>query len=139
LARELGATLAIDSKQTDAVAAVVECTDGAGAHIAMEVVGNAAATATAIGCVRRGGSVCLVGNVSPEVPLPLQVVVARELMLVGSCASAGEYPRAIELVASGAIRVAQLISAVAPLADGPKWFERLHAAERGLMKVILKP
>jgi L-iditol 2-dehydrogenase len=139
LARELGATSSIDAKHTDPVAAVLEQTAGCGAEIAMEVVGNAAATATAIGCVRRGGLVCLVGNVSPEVPLPLQVVVARELTLLGSFASAGEYPRAIELVASGAIRVAPLISAVAPLADGPQWFERLYAAEPGLMKVILKP
>ncbi|HEX2475646.1 MAG TPA: galactitol-1-phosphate 5-dehydrogenase, partial [Lacipirellulaceae bacterium] len=81
----------------------------------------------------------LVGNISPEVQLPLQVVVARELTLVGSCASAGEYSRAIELVASGAIRVAPLISALAPLADGPQWFERLYAREPGLMKVVLRP
>ena len=46
---------------------------------------------------------------------------------------------AIELVASGAIRVAPLISAIAPLADGPRWFERLYAREPGLMKVILQP
>jgi L-iditol 2-dehydrogenase len=66
-------------------------------------------------------------------------VVTRELTLVGMLASAGEYPRAIELIASGAIRVAPLISAVAPLADGPEWFERLYAREPGLLKVVLSP
>ena len=40
-------------------------------------------------------------------------------------------PRAIELVANGAIRVDPLISARAPLADGPQWFERLYAARAG--------
>ena len=30
-------------------------------------------------------------------------------------------------------------SAVAPLAEGAAWFERLYDKERGLMKVILKP
>ena len=139
LARELGASSTINSRETDATAAVLELTVGQGVDIAMEVVGNAPAIATAIGCVRRGGQVGLVGNVSPEVPLPLQVVVSRELTLLGSCASAGEYPRAIELVASGAIRVAPLITAIAPLADGPQWFERLYDREPGLMKVILKP
>ncbi len=139
LARELGATATINSHETDAIAAVLERTSGRGADIAMEVVGNAPAIATAIGCVGRGGQVGLVGNVSPEVPLPLQVVVARELTLLGSCASAGEYPRAIELVANGSIRVAPLISAIAPLTDGPHWFERLYNREPGLMKVILKP
>jgi L-iditol 2-dehydrogenase len=81
----------------------------------------------------------LIGNTSPEVPLPLQVVVTRELTLLGSCASAGEYARSIELVATGAIRVEPLISARAPLADGPQWFERLYAREPGLMKVVLQP
>ena len=139
LAGELGATHTIDSKQSDAVGAVLERTNGRGADVAVEVVGNAAALNTAIRSVGRGGRVALVGNISPEVPLPLQIVVARELTLLGSCASAGEYPRAIELVASGAINVKPLITAVAPLADGPKWFERLYAREPGLMKVVLKP
>lgn len=139
LAKELGATTTINPTQTDAVQAVIELTGGDGAEIAVEVVGNAAALATAIGCVRRGGRVGLIGNLAPEVPFPLQAVVTRELTLVGNCSSAGEYPRAIELVASGAIRVAPLISAIAPLVDGPHWFERLYAREPGLMKVILQP
>ena len=41
-------------------------TGGEGADIAVEVVGNAAALATAIGCVRRGGRVGLVGNLPPK-------------------------------------------------------------------------
>jgi L-iditol 2-dehydrogenase len=81
----------------------------------------------------------LVGNISPEVTLPLQRVVTRQIRLQGSCASAGEYPRAIELLASGAIQVKPLISAIAPLEEGPRWFERLYAREPNLMKVILAP
>jgi L-iditol 2-dehydrogenase len=154
LAKEVGATDTIDNTQSSggwgratgeppdgqlAIQAILERTNGAGADVAVEVAGNAAALATAIGCVRRGGRVGLVGNLAPEVPFPLQAVVTRELTLFGSCASAGEYSRAIELVASGAIRVEPLLSAVAPLSDGPRWFERLYAREPGLMKVILKP
>lgn len=139
LARELGATDAIDAKQSNSVKAVLERTGGEGGDVAVEVVGNGAALATAIGSVRRGGRIGLIGNLAPEVPFPLQSVVTRELTLVGSCSSAGEYPRAIELIASGQIRVAPLISATAPLADGQRWFDRLYAGEAGLMKVVLKP
>jgi L-iditol 2-dehydrogenase len=89
--------------------------------------------------VRKGGAVTLVGNISPEVTLPLQKVVAGQIRLQGSCASAGEYPRAMELVASGAVDVKSLISAVAPLEDGPAWFERLYAHEANLLKVVLAP
>jgi L-iditol 2-dehydrogenase len=107
--------------------------------IAVEAVGSAPALATAIASVRRGGRVGLIGNLASEVPFPLQSVVTRELTLIASCASAGEYPRAIELIASGQINVTPLISAVAPLADGQEWFDRLHSSEPGLMKVILQP
>ena len=139
LAAELGATSTINLNEVDAVPAVMELTGGEGADVSVEVVGNAAALATAIGCTRRGGRVGLIGNLAPEVPFPLQAVVTRELTLVGNCASAGEYPRSIDLVAGGAIRVAPLINAVAPLAEGPQWFNRLYAHEPGLMKIILKP
>lgn len=139
LAKELGASTTVNSGSVNAVSHTLELTGGEGVDVAVEVVGNAAAFGTAVGCVRRGGRVGLVGNLSPEVPFPLQAVVTREITLVGSCASAGEYGQAIELVASGTIRVDPLISAVAPLAEGPRWFERLYAREPGLMKVILQP
>ncbi len=152
LARDVGATQTINSSSpplppgegrgegaSSAVQSVLELTDGEGADLAVEVVGNAAALSTAIACVRRGGRIGLVGNLAPEVPFPLQAVVTRELTLYGSCSSAGEYSKAIEMVASGAIQVTPLISAIAPLSDGPQWFERLYAREPGLMKVILQP
>jgi L-iditol 2-dehydrogenase len=139
LAKELGAAETINSANNDAPAAVLERTQGKGVDVVMEVVGNAGALNTAIACVRRGGHVGLVGNISPNVPFPLQSVVTREITLAGSCGSAGEYPQAIELIASGAIRVAPLISAIAPLSEGPQWFDRLYAREPNLMKVILQP
>jgi L-iditol 2-dehydrogenase len=138
LAEELGATATIAAAD-DPMARVLQLTDGRGADVAVEVVGNEPAFRTAVGSVRRGGQVCLVGNLQAEVPLPLQEVVMREIVLTGSCATSGEYPRAIELLATGQIRVQPLISAVAPLHDGPQWFERLYAREPGLMKVILCP
>ena len=104
-----------------------------------EVVGHPATVAAAIRCVRKGGAVTLVGNLSPEVPLPLQAVVSREITLFGSCASSGEYPEAIRLMATGEVNVAPLISARAPLEEGQQWFDRLHRADEGLMKVILVP
>jgi L-iditol 2-dehydrogenase len=105
----------------------------------LEAVGRGETVATAIDCVRKGGTVTLVGNIASQVSIPLQKVVTRQIRLQGSCASAGEYPEAMELVSSGKIQVAPLISAVAPLSDGPQWFERLYSREPNLMKVILDP
>jgi L-iditol 2-dehydrogenase len=139
LARKLGATETVNPKKTDAVEAIKAMTEGRGAAVALECVGATEPIQTAIACVRKGGAVTLVGNVAPEITLPLQSVVTRQIRLQGSCASNGEYPAAIELMSSGAIQVEPLISAVAPLQEGPSWFDRLYRHEPGLMKVILRP
>jgi len=89
--------------------------------------------------VRKGGSVTLVGNVAPKIEWPLQWAVTRELTIFGSCASAGEYPECLELMASGAVDVRPLISGVVPLAEGAACFQRLHDREPGLLKLILAP
>jgi L-iditol 2-dehydrogenase len=107
--------------------------------VVFEAVGRAETVTGAIDCVRKGGKVTLVGNIAREVTLPLQKVVTRQIRLQGSCASAGEYPEAMELVSMGAIKVGPLITAVAPLSDGPSWFERLYGREPNLMKIVLDP
>jgi len=138
MAKELGATEILSSK-TDPIAQVMKLTNGTGVDVALEAVGRTETVTAAIDCVRKGGTVTLVGNISPQVTLPLQKVVSRQIRLQGSCASSGEYPKAIELLASGAIKVKPLITAVAPLDEGPAWFERLHAGEKNLLKVVLTP
>ncbi len=137
-AQELEATEVLTAG-AEMLGRVQQLTDGTGVGIAVEAVGKNETVAAAIDSVRKGGAVILVGNISPEVTLPLQKVVTRQIRLQGSCASAGEYPRAIELVSSGAIRVRPLITAIAPLEEGPQWFERLYAREPNLMKVVLTP
>lgn len=138
LAKTFGAT-EILSSPAEFVERVKQFTNGEGVDVAVEAVGRNESIATSIESVRKGGTVILVGNVSPEISIPLQKVVSRQIRLQGSCASAGEYPRSIELMASGAINVKPLITAVAPLEQGPAWFARLHAREPGLTKVVLTP
>jgi L-iditol 2-dehydrogenase len=139
LARQLGAARALGPGTGDVVAGIREMTEGRGADVAVECVGAGESVRTAIACVRKGGAATLVGNLEPAVEIPLQTVVTGQLRLQGSCASSGEYPLSIDLMSKGAIRVGPLISAVAPLAEGPAWFERLYRREPNLMKVILKP
>lgn len=139
LAREVGADATLLGSGADVTAEVMKRTDGRGVDITYEAVGRNETVATAIDCTRKGGTITLIGNIRPEVTLPLQKVVSRQLRLQGSCASSGEYPQAIELIAAGKIKVGPLITAVAPLEEGPRWFSRLHAGEPNLMKVILSP
>lgn len=125
LARELGA----DEVIVSGGAPVPEV------DVAMEVVGAPPTVDLAIRSVRKGGRVVLVGNLAPSVPLPLQVVVTRELDVVGSCAIAGEYPEAVEAIASGEIRVKPLISASLCLEQGDAAFVKAKAP--GALKVLI--
>jgi len=139
MAADFGADAEVNAREADPAAAVAELTSGRGADVAVEAVGATQPIAAAIACLRKGGALTLVGNVTPRIELPLQAVVTRQLRLTGSCASCGEYPAVIALMARGAIRVRPMISAVAPLAEAPQWFDRLYRKEPNLMKVILKP
>lgn len=138
-ARKLGATHSLNAKNCDVAAEIRKLTGGRGADVALECVGATPTIVSAIESTRKGGTVTLVGNITPKIELPLQSVVTRQIRLQGSCASSGEYPACLDLLASGAIQVDPIISAVAPLDEGPQWFERLYNHEPNLMKVVLKP
>jgi L-iditol 2-dehydrogenase len=139
LAEKLGADRTILATGAALTEEILRETAGKGVDVVLEAVGREETIVAAIDCARKGGTVSLVGNISPQIMLPLQKVVSRQIRLQGSCASAGEYQQAIDLIASGTIKVDSLITAVASLSDGPAWFERLHAREPNLMKIVLDP
>lgn len=138
LAESLGATETLHLSGPELAREVLSRT-GSGVDVALEAVGRDETIQAAIQSVRKGGTVTLIGNITPQVTLPLQVVVSRQLRLQGTAASSGEYPQAIDLISRGVIQVRPLITAVAPLEDGPRWFERLCAHEPNLMKIVLSP
>jgi L-iditol 2-dehydrogenase len=137
LARSLGNDGTFNLSGAELTQEILQQTGGMGTDVVLEAVGRNETIAAAIDSVRKGGTVTLIGNITPKVELPLQKVVSRQIRLQGSAASAGEYPEAIDLVASGMIKVKPLITAVAPLEDGPQWFKRLYAHEPNLMKIVL--
>jgi L-iditol 2-dehydrogenase len=139
LARSLGATHTFNSRDAEVVPKIIEHTHGRGADAAFECVGSTIPVKLALDSVRKGGTVTLVGNIAPTIELGLQSAVTRQIRLQGSCASAGEYPACISMIARGAMQVEPLISAVAPLEDGPSWFDRLYNRDPGLLKVVLEP
>jgi threonine dehydrogenase-like Zn-dependent dehydrogenase len=139
LAAKCGATSIINSSTEDAPAAILRLTQGLGADLAFEAVGVPTTVDLALRCLRKGGRATLVGNVTPKIDFPLQTAVTRELTIYGSCASQGEYPACLDMLARGALQAAQFISATVPLAEGAVWFDRLYRKEPGLLKVVLRP
>ena len=138
-ASKRGADYVFDPAEKNLVNKVRKLTEGRGLDRVYEAVGATAPIQTAISLVRKGGSVTLIGNVSPKIDLPLQTVVSGQISLLGSCAISGEYPIVLDLVSRKKIDVASLISKIAPLYEGQTWFEKLYRREDNLLKVVLIP
>jgi L-iditol 2-dehydrogenase len=138
-AARLGATDVINSSKENAVETILKLTGGKGANVSFEAVGVTATVDLALRCLQKGAAVTLVGNVTPQIEFPLQVAVTRELSVFGSCASRGEYPACLDMLARGTLKAEPLLSATAPLREGSGWFDRLYRRENGLLKVILVP
>ncbi|MBN2411899.1 galactitol-1-phosphate 5-dehydrogenase [candidate division KSB1 bacterium] len=135
----LGADIGLNPSHEDITGKVSSMTENRGADIAFEAVGIESSVKTAIDSLRRGGTLTLVGNLSPNVTIPLQAAVTRQLRLQGSCAICGEYPAVLDMIERGSVNVDAILSATAPLSEGALWFKRLYNKEKGLMKVVLNP
>jgi threonine dehydrogenase-like Zn-dependent dehydrogenase len=84
---------------------------GGGAHVAFEVVGKAATQETALSCLRTGGRLVLVGYSPEKMSLNAGRVMFRELDIVGSLGCRPvDYPRVIEMVRQGRVRVTDLVT-----------------------------
>jgi len=140
IARELGATDTVEARG-DVETAVGGLTAGLGVDYVFEVVGTERTLNLALNLTRRGGTCTLVGNIQPATSgFPLQTVVTRELSILGSCSSAGEYPLCLDLIAKGVIQTEPLTSAVVPLSEGAGWFRTLSGPTGNkYLKIILQP
>ena len=138
-AKSFGADEVFNASIPDLESRIKALTQGRGADRVIEAVGATASIKTAVSITRKGGSVTLVGNVSPNAEIPLQAVVSRQINLQGSCAISGEYPLALDLMARKKINVKAIISATAPLSEGELWMKKLYNREDNLLKVVLIP
>jgi D-arabinose 1-dehydrogenase-like Zn-dependent alcohol dehydrogenase len=85
--------------------AVAEITGG-GAHVSVDALGSPALAADSVRCLRRRGRHVQVGLLpGGPVPLPMDLVIGRELEIYGSHGMAArDYPAMMRLVADGTLR-----------------------------------
>ena len=139
IACTLGADEGFKPNSLDVIEEIFNRTEGMGVDIAFEAVGLSSTVNLALNSLKKGGALTVIGNLSSIIDLPLQTVVVRQIALQGSCASSGEYPACLDMIARGDINVDALTSVAAPLVEGASWFDRLYRREPGLMKVVLVP
>lgn len=103
--------------------------------IAFEASGHPAALAGAIAATRPGGRIVQIG-VSGTVPIPLNVIVAKEIELKGTFRFYSEFAWAVDLLGSGAINVKPLLTDTLPFEQAVDAF-KLASDRSKAMKVQL--
>lgn len=82
---QLGADYTVNIREEDAIEVAKELTDGVGPDVVLECAGVPQAQTEAVDMVRRGGTVCLVGNHDThDTPIDTQWIVVGDIDVVGS-------------------------------------------------------
>jgi propanol-preferring alcohol dehydrogenase len=103
LARKSGAALAVNAKDADAAAQVVETTRG-GAHRIVVTAPSPLAFTQAIGMARRGGTVVLIGLPPGAFPTPIFDVVLKRITIRGSIVGTrDDLAEALQFAAAGLV------------------------------------
>ena len=126
---ELGADATIDHATEDVRARVKELTEGKGADVVIETVGDAT-WRTTLEVAGQGGRIVVCGaTTAPNPPAALHRLWWKELVVHGSTMGSREdFEACLELVASG--RALPIVDRVYPLAEARAAHERLEAGEQ---------
>ncbi len=118
-ARGLGAEFTVGLGE-DTAAVIAEITGG-GAHVSIDALGSPPVAAASVRCLRRRGRHIQVGLLlgpASAPPLPMDLLIARELEIYGSHGMAArDYPAMMAMVADGALQPGSVIGQVIGLDD----------------------
>jgi L-iditol 2-dehydrogenase len=124
LAQQLGADYTVNVEQQDPIKLVQDITEGGfGADVVYECSGAGPAAAQLLTLVRRRGRYVQIGLFGKPVAWDLDQLCYKELVVTGSNASVpASWNRAIQLMASGKVRTAPLITHRFPVTEWEKAF-----------------
>lgn len=132
IARAMGAAHTIDVRaEPDRLAQ--EAAARGGFDVALEATGAAASVVAMPALMRPGGRIVQLGMLPPgAVPLPVNLLMAREIDLVGSFRFHEEFNVAVEALRSGRIDVSPILSGTFPLRDASEAFALAGDRQRAI-------
>jgi D-arabinose 1-dehydrogenase-like Zn-dependent alcohol dehydrogenase len=138
-ARELGAEVTVDAGAADPAALIGEITGG-GAHVSVDALGSPATAACSVRCLRRRGGHVQVGLLlGGPTPIPMDLVVARELEIYGSHGMAArDYPPMLAMVADGTLRPGLLVGRVIGLEDAGRALAAMDGPSEGAGMTVIR-
>jgi len=128
MASELGAEIEVDAREVDPVGTVRDATEG-GAHVSIDALGTSTTAINSILSLRKHGRHVQVGLLLADdatPPIPMDPVIAGELEILGSRGMpATHYPRVFDLIATGQVDPARLVTNTVSLDDASPILEAM--------------
>jgi alcohol dehydrogenase len=138
-ARRFGADATINNSHEDAVARVMELTDGLGADVAFEAVGVPEAFELAADVIRPGGHLANIGVHGKPATLHLEKLWIRDVTITTGLVDTFSIAQLMRLIASGRLDPSLFATHRFPLADTMAAYDTFaDAANTGALKVVLQ-
>jgi len=134
-AKDFGATHTVNSKSTDAVEYIKSVTDGNGADVCIEAVGNPSVYQQAFEARDLAGTVVLVGvpNPTAKLELPFIEVFGRGGALksswYGDCLPSRDFPMLIDLYLQGRLDLDRFVSETITINDVEAAFHKMEQGD----------
>jgi alcohol dehydrogenase len=139
VAKKLGATTLINSKDGHAAHKVMELVGGAGVDVAIEAVGLPATFDICQAIVGAGGRIANVGVHGKPVELHMEKLWDRNISLTTRLVDTATIPMLLKVVESGKLQPSKLVTHRFAMSDIMKAYDTFgNAAREGALKVVLK-
>lgn len=137
-AKDLGATVTINTGEADLVERIMELTGKEGVDIVFEAAGSPITTNMAQYTAKKGGKIVMVGVVHGEVLLNINRLASREIDILGIFRYLNLYPSSIEAVASGLIDIASVCTDIYPFSDVQRGFDDASERKMEVVKAVIE-
>lgn len=137
-AKTFGADIVVNNSREDALAVILELTDGLGADVAIEAVGVPATFELATRLIRPGGHVANIGVHGESATLHLEDLWSRNVTITTGLVDTCSTPTLLELVRSHQLDPARLVTHHFPLDEMVDAYDTFaDASQTGALKVLL--
>jgi 2-desacetyl-2-hydroxyethyl bacteriochlorophyllide A dehydrogenase len=137
-AKAFGAVEVYNNRDEMAVEAIVNRTGGLGVEASFEAVGVKSTFVQALQVLKKGGRAVMAGlHSEPEVVIPANIFVQKEISVSGTQGYCYDFQRGLELLKNGTVDLSRLITHTFPFHDLQKGFDMLMQSENEAIKVVI--
>lgn len=140
IASTFGAAETINPTKVEKLGKEIKKLTGGGADVAIEAIGKPETIQAAFGTLRKGGKLVVVGFSGKDITLSAAKIMFFEMEIVGSLGCRPtDYPKLIELVRLGKIKVKELVTNRFPLEKINDAFDLLRSGDENVIRSIVIP